>query len=313
MRPDEQERLKGVTFRLTDKFESKRIRNKTFTINGMTYGRSLVELTAVGVRGSVLHEVGHIIQNNAIANAENLFDRTQYKFDLEVARSALNRAGRLVYTVPPDHPNIGQQLKAVVDAADAFQSSTDENRASLRQVLEEADMLLPVLTQDPATKNLADQIDRLHVYVAALLTYSDEKEKAVVPYKRLDEFVAIVKKHRLARRSAIFTEYAESNWPDKPGEFFAEAYEAWRNSPATVKKISPDLAAWFEKGGHLGPKIPPPRAAVKIPIPTGVPSIHKEAPVIEELLVEAGQTFLPAIEGGANIVDMILPLPLPRE
>jgi hypothetical protein len=135
------------------------------------------------------------------------------------------------------------------------------------------------------------------------LLWSDEREKVVGPVKRLDEFVSIVKKHRLARRSfPAFTSYAEANWPDKPSEFFAEAYDSWRKNPADMKKKGRALFDWFEKGGHLGPKVPPPRKPIKIPIPKRIPVLHEDAPVIEELLLEAGETFLPVIEGGVNLI-----------
>ena len=55
-----------------------------------------------------------------------------------------------------------------------------------------------------------------------------------------------------------FSEYAEANWPEKPAEFFSEAYEAWRKYPAEMKKQNKPLVDWFEKGGHLGPRVPTP-------------------------------------------------------
>ncbi len=309
MSTEEQERLQGVTLVLTDKFPSKTLKGKTFNIAGTTYGTFRVELTPTGVSDTVLHEAGHLIHNNAIANAEKLFERSQIKADLETARNFLNASSKRRFSVPADQPQIGTQIQAVMDAAAAFERSGDDDRQANREALEEAEMFLPTIGSDPASQTLSAHVDKVRAFVAALLRWSDEREKAVGPVKRLDEFVGIVKKDRLARRSAIFTSYAEANWPDKPAEFFAEAYEAWRKNPAEVKDLSKDLVKWFERGGHLGPKIPPPRPPIKIPIPTKIPALHQHAPVLEELLLEAGQTFLPAIEDGVNIIDVLLPPP----
>jgi hypothetical protein len=37
-------------------------------------------------------------------------------------------------------------------------------------------------------------------------------------------------------------------------------------------------------------------------MPTLPKVLHENAPVLEELLIEAGKTFLPAIEGGVNLI-----------
>lgn len=309
MSTEEQERLQGVTLVLTDKFPSKTLKGKPFTISGTTYGTSLVELTPGGVSDTVLHEAGHLIHNTAVANAEKLFERSQIKADLDTARDAVRQSSKRRFLVSGNEKQALDQSNAAVEAAGVLERSDDDNRAANRTALEEAETNLFVFTPDAASKDLSAHIDKVRAFVAAMLRWSDEREKAVGPFKRLDEFVGIVNKNKLARRSAIFTPYAEANWPDKPWEFFAEAYKVWRKNPAKVKEISKDLAKWFENGGHLGPKIPPPRPPIKIPIPTKIPALHQHAPVLEELLLEAGQTFLPAIEGGVNIIDVLLPPP----
>ena len=310
MSTEEQRRLQGVTLVLTDKFPSKTLKGKSFTIAGTTYGTYRVELTPTGVRDTVLHEAGHLIHHNAIANAEKLFERSQFKADLEVARDVVNQSSRRRFTVPADQPQIGEELKAVMDAAATFERSGDDDRKTNREALEEAVIVLPIIRPDAASQALSAHVDKVRALVDALLRWSDEREMAVGPVRRLDEFVGIVNKHKLARRSAAFTPYAEANWPDKPAEFFSEAYELWRKNPAEMKDISKDLVAWFEKGGHLGPTIPPPRQPIKIPIPAKIPALHQNAPVIEELLLELGQTFLPAIEEGVNVIDVLAPPPL---
>jgi Domain of unknown function (DUF4157) len=303
MSPEERKRLQGVTLVLTDKFPSKKLRGKTFTIAGTTYGTHRVELTPVGTKKTVLHEAGHLIHNTAIANAEKIFERSQFKADREAARGVLNESSKQRFRVSADHRHIGDQFNAVVEAAEAFEQSGDADRASKRAALEQAEMNLPFLGSDPDAQALSAHADKLRAFVAALLLWSDERENAVGPVKRLDEFVSMVKKHGLARRSfPAFTSYAEANWPDKPSEFFAEAYDSWRNNPADMKKKGRALFDWFEKGGHLGPTVPPPRQRINIPIPKKIPGLHEHAPVFEELLLEAGETFLPLIEESVNLI-----------
>lgn len=303
MSPEEQKRLQGVTLVLTDKFPSKKLKGKTFSIAGTTYGTYRIELTPVGVKKTVLHEAGHLIHNTAIANAEKIFERSQFKADLEAARRVLNESSKQRFRVSADQRHIIDQFDAVIAAAAVFERSGDDDLAANRAALEQAEMNLPWFGSDPNAQALSAHADKLRAFVAALLLWSDEREKVVGPVKRLDEFVSIVKKHRLARRSfPAFTSYAEANWPDKPSEFFAEAYDSWRNNPADMEKKGRALFDWFEKGGHLGPKVPPPRKSIKIPIPKRIPLLHENAPVIEELLLEAGETFLPVIEGGVNLI-----------
>ena len=306
MSSEEQKRLQGVTLVLVDKFPSKKLKGKTFPITGTTFGTFQVELTSVGVRQTVLHEAGHLIHHTAIANAEKLIDRSQFKADLETARGVLNDSSKQRFRVSADEKHIFNQFTTLLAAAEAFELSGDEDRAANRASLEEAELslmsLLPFLSS-PDAQALSAHADKLRAFVAALLLWSDEREKVVGPVKRLDEFVSIVKTHRLARQSfPAFTSYAEANWPDKPAEFFAEAYDSWRKNPADMRRTGRALFEWFEKGGHLGPNLPPPRQPIQIPIPKRIPVLHENAPVIEELLLEAGETFLPVIEGGRNLI-----------
>ncbi|HUQ10074.1 MAG TPA: DUF4157 domain-containing protein [Steroidobacteraceae bacterium] len=313
MKPDEQERLRGVTFTLTDKFPSKTLKGTTFPVAGTTYGTFLIELTANGVQNTTLHEVGHLLHHHAIANAEKLLARSQAKFDLEIARGALLKDGRFFFKPLADEPYLEQQMNAVISAASKFEKSSDANRKANRDALDEALMLLPMIKPDASQPDLAPHVERLRAFGEALLKYGEEEEKVVGSIKRLDEFVGIVKKGRLDRPSVIFTPYAKANWPESPAEFFSEAYEVWRGNPAAVKRVSPDLVAWFEKGGHLGPKIPPPRKPIKLTLPEKAPGLQEKGVTIDQFFLRVGDMFLPAVEGGANMVDMVLPLPLPRE
>lgn len=65
--------------------------------------------------------------------------------------------------------------------------------------------------------------------------------------KRLANFVAHVNKHKIPP----LTEYARTNWPAHPEEFFAEAYSLWQNDRQYLQTNAPTLVAWFDAGEHL--------------------------------------------------------------
>ena len=61
---------------------------------------------------------------------------------------------------------------------------------------------------------------------------------------RLQKFVDLVK----ANKIAPFTQYAKDNWPDKPAEFYAEAYSLWATDPEYLKNNAKALYDWFHAG-----------------------------------------------------------------
>ncbi|WP_395725189.1 peptidoglycan-binding protein [Nakamurella sp.] len=65
--------------------------------------------------------------------------------------------------------------------------------------------------------------------------------------KRLTAFVAVVTKNKIPP----LTEYARTNWPDHPEEFFAEAYSFWQNDRQYLGTNAPALVTWFDAGEHL--------------------------------------------------------------
>lgn len=255
MSKEEQKRLQGVTIILVDKFPSKTVKGRTFPIAGQTFGTHSIELTPAGLRGTVLHEAGHLIHHAAIAHAKKIVEGSPIKAALEAARNDVTASGRKPFRVSQDEQQNFAQIQAIVTAAGAFERSSDKDRAANRTALEEAEMLLLPFTTSPDAKLISAHVDKLRVFVAALLKWGDEQERVVDPVSKLDEFVSIVKKHKLASRSfPAFTPYAEAHWPDQPAEFFAEAYVYWRKNPTDMKKKGRALFDWFEKGGHFGPK-----------------------------------------------------------
>jgi hypothetical protein len=245
MSSEELKILQGVTLVLTDKIPSIKRKGRTIPIAGQTFGTSQVELTRTGVNTTTpIHEAGHLIHNTVIANAEKIFERSKFKDDLEAARLTFSVAvGKTPKIMSGSNDQVASfkqfntALTQVTAAAGIFEKSTDDDLKSNRAALEQAVQELEIYRDpadfgsEPFTKAWLALADQQSTFVYALMIWSDEREKAVGQVKKLDEFVSIVKKHRLDRRSfAPFTSYAEANWPDYPWEFFAEAYQSWRNN-----------------------------------------------------------------------------------
>jgi len=65
--------------------------------------------------------------------------------------------------------------------------------------------------------------------------------------KRLTNFVDVVNKNKIPP----LTDYARTNWPGHPEEFYAEAYALWLANPAFLDANAHALKAWFDAGEHL--------------------------------------------------------------
>jgi len=64
--------------------------------------------------------------------------------------------------------------------------------------------------------------------------------------KRVRLFVDFV----TSKKIEPFTKYARENWPDKPEEFFAEAYSLWLTDPEYLKANAKALYYWFSNGSY---------------------------------------------------------------
>lgn len=64
---------------------------------------------------------------------------------------------------------------------------------------------------------------------------------------RVQRFVNLVNKNGIKP----MTKYARDNWPDKPEEFFSEAFALWHSDPEFLGRAAPSLKAWFDVGEHL--------------------------------------------------------------
>lgn len=65
--------------------------------------------------------------------------------------------------------------------------------------------------------------------------------------KRLANFVSFVNKHKIEP----FTDYARSNWPAHPAEFYAEAFSLFHTDPDFMQTNYKPLFDWFTNGEHL--------------------------------------------------------------
>ncbi|HUQ72915.1 MAG TPA: hypothetical protein VM165_25525, partial [Planctomycetaceae bacterium] len=88
--------------------------------------------------------------------------------------------------------------------------------------------------------------DAQMVFVEAVEKFAVERDK-----KNLTEFVDLVNKHKLAQRRYVpFTDYVAAQWPNKPGEYFAESFRVWRSNRDYMQANMKPLFDFFEKGGH---------------------------------------------------------------
>jgi hypothetical protein len=74
-----------------------------------------------------------------------------------------------------------------------------------------------------------------------------ERVTGIEQSARLEEFIQLV----TGAESAPPTRYALESWPDKPGEFYAEAFALYRTDPEFLAAHRPALFAWFEGDNHV--------------------------------------------------------------
>lgn len=305
MSKEEQKALHGVSLVRTDKLSMEH-KGKTIELDALTTGGVRVQFTAGAFRSNLtpLHEAGHVIQHKAVSEAEEKFRRSRAGTGLEAAREKFEVARRKIpgWVSGTDDQKMSVQMfsesfKQLTDAAGDLLNSDDDNQAARRNLLRAAQtqsdadrMAVEPLQNNFAARAYLEAHDRQKEWVRAVEHYIDEKAKAVGPRKNLKAFVDLVRRHNLARRGfAPFTAYVASFWPDKPEEFFVQCYATWRDNPGYMKKYARPLFDWFEKGGHLEPK-------------SLLEEARETAPVLTELASEAAATFLPAIEGGIELI-----------
>jgi hypothetical protein len=314
MSKDEQAQLEGVTLIRTNKPLTVKNKGKDVRVAAITTGTEIrFGKNALTSKTLPLHEVGHVLEHKAVAGAEARVRQSDTWTNLQEATELYNAAAR---RAPRSSDNdaivtflrsINAVGKAAQDLLDGGADKREEKEGLLVVAQSQADIDRQTVEKitDPAAKAILAVHDRQREWVSAIEAWLDEKEKVVGARKNLTEFVDIVKKNHLARKSfAPFTDYVASFWPHKPDEFFAECYATYRNNPNYLKSQAKPLFEWFEKKGHLLLPEPPkkkptwyePRGHL---MPEG---LIKEAPVLGEVVREAEQTFLPALQGGLEIL-----------
>jgi hypothetical protein len=190
----------------------------------------------------------------------------------------LSAAGTSLLESDPESDPTGLQ-----DAFLAADVDADTNRSQIQG-----------LTTEAWVPQLLTIHDRQRDWAASITAWMAAKAQRVGKRRNYTAFIDIVTRNKLARRSfAPFTAYVQSNWPQKPGEFFAESYAVYRNTPNYLKTNAPELFRWFEGGGHL---------VVLSPAQATLEDVRDEAPLIGELADEVIDVF-----GGIRDVPDLIP------
>ena len=286
---EDQPLLKGLHLIRTDKFDPFMPGGKkTFNISGETFDTGTIKLAAGAFQGdasTILHEVGHLIQNKV---AEAMLGKSKAKSDLDAAAQMIQEKRMIV---PQGLEEFVGALKELNGAATGLLYSSENDREAKQRVLvdaiAQADMLRPETRKDDnAVAALLEYHDRLRKWAEAVEEYMQEKGT-----KNLAVFIDVVTKNNLARKGyAPFTDYVAAKWPAKPQEFFAQSFYVWRTDPNYMKNHMRPLFDWFEKGGHRERK-------------SLVEKLRETAPVIYEVGKEAKETFWP------KGIEEAIPLP----
>lgn len=286
---EDQPLLKGLYLVRTDKFEPIVRRGKTFKIAGTTYGIGTIKLAKEAFQGdasTILHEVGHLIQNKV---ADTMLNKSKSKFDLDVTRMMLGESQKKAPT------RVGQEMQAfilslnqVTVAASDLLNSGEDDRAARQSVLDDAKLQADIHRPDverlnnDAAKAWLEIHNKQQKWVEAVEKYLEEKGK-----KNLTGFIDLVTKNNLARKGYVpFTDYVAAHWPTKPEEFFAQSFHTWRTNPNYMKRNMKPLFEWFESGGHRAGK-------GYLEGKSMIELTRETAPVIYELGREVKETFWP--------------------
>ena len=282
--------LVGLTIIRTDKLESVVRQGKTFKVAGLS-NEAAIRFVPAAFRGGLtpLHEAAHVLQAKSVRRAESGLRESKSWDQLEAARLAYQAAGKLLpRTLSREVAEFSQALSRVTEAGGELLASDETNReakeSALSQAQAEVQLGLSQVQREPDAKPWLELYRLQSKWITAVEQWLVEKDKIVGARKNLTEFVEIVTRNKLARRSfAPFTKYVAASWPDKPGEFFAESYATWRSNPNYVKQQARPLFDWFERGAHVTPRRTP----------------------LEELARGAKLTFGPAIQKGIEILDVL--------
>ena len=299
---EDQPLLKGLHLVRTDKFEPFVKKGKTFKIAGTTYGTNTIRLAKEAFQGNastILHEVGHLIQNKVAAA---MLGKSKSKFNLDVASMMMEESRKKVPTrVGREVEAFSKALYQMTEAANDLMNSGEADRAAKKSVLDESKVQADI-TRGPVERLKGDDVarawlefhDRQQKWVEAVEQYMEEKRK-----KNLTGFIDVVTKNNLARKGYVpFTDYVAARWPAEPEEFFAQSFHTWRTNPSYMKTHMKPLFDWFEKGGHReGKGYLEGKSFLEV--------VREQGPVFYELGREAKETFGPVINGVLDQSDLL--------
>ncbi|OIQ65247.1 hypothetical protein GALL_531960 [mine drainage metagenome] len=129
-------------------------------------------------------------------------------------------------------------LKKKEDTSDLQSTAND----AVAKVESERDSLEKDHAGDPAIATYAPVAKAQRAWLDALTLTIDAGDQT----KRVRKFIDFVTDKKIEP----FTEYARQNWPDKPDEFFSEAYSLFLSDPEFLKKNSAPLYNWFKSGSY---------------------------------------------------------------
>jgi len=237
---------------------------------------------AVASFETILHEAGHAVETKALRDAQFATMEATAKLNgtiqtLNTAVTAFNAEQASAFKTAKGYKQTQIKecqsfLKSINQATKAIDTLGKSQKASQHQQ-EDASASTAIKARDtektklsgksathPALTDFANTLKRQDDWFAAAqarakahtdLDTAQKQEKAVSgspnQSKRLKNFVDFVNKNNIPP----LTEYAKVNWPQKPGEFFAEAYSLWLNDRTYLTANAKPLVDWFDSGEHL--------------------------------------------------------------
>jgi hypothetical protein len=196
----------------------------------------------------IAHECGHAVANHG---ARVAYAEYQKRFDLDKeARERLQAASTARAEANTKHREaVMAYIK--LDEKIVQASQTKQPIDALSAGLPKADALVKSCAEQEATcvaEHEKRTKEREATKAAMELAHRDfERVKGTGMTVRVANFFAFVNKHEIGPG---ITEYARSTWPEKPEEFYAEAYADWIMDQAKLRKHSEKLLDWFKTGGH---------------------------------------------------------------
>ena len=132
--------------------------------------------------------------------------------------------------------------KGVTDRAEKVGDMRSAADTAVQNAETERNNLETANASDPALAAYAPVVTAQRAWFDALALVLDLGDQSL----RLRKFIDFV----TANKIEPFTKYASDNWPNNPGEFFAEAYSLFLSDPEYLKKNSPALHGWFAGGQY---------------------------------------------------------------